>query len=246
MLTRTEGVVLKTTTFGDADLIVTYLSRDCGMLKAFAKSPRKLKSRFGSSLEPLTYSRIAVLGREDAQLPRLTQSDILRPFQTLRENYSILIKMIGLVELNLRFLPEREPNIDAFRLLVQMLNKVEQGGAKSVYQLYYKYRFLQIAGYLPGLEICGRCGAVSEDAGIHHFYLAHGSILCEHCAHRNDEKRPISSGAIRFFQSMQKWRFSTIDRIKVPESLLAELESLLDVHIAFILAKPLRSSAFIA
>jgi DNA repair protein RecO (recombination protein O) len=47
MLHRTEGIVLKTTPFGEADLIVTYLTRDCGILKTFAKSPRKIKSRFG-------------------------------------------------------------------------------------------------------------------------------------------------------------------------------------------------------
>jgi len=59
MLQKTEGLVLKTSLFGEADLIVTYLTKDCGILKTFAKSPRKIKSKFGSSLEPLTYSKIA-------------------------------------------------------------------------------------------------------------------------------------------------------------------------------------------
>ncbi len=68
-----------------ADLLVTYLTPDLGVRKAFAKSARKVKSRFGSSLEPLTHSRITFLGKEDAELPRLTQSDILRPHQGLRE-----------------------------------------------------------------------------------------------------------------------------------------------------------------
>jgi DNA repair protein RecO (recombination protein O) len=244
MLTRTEGIVLKTAVFGEADLIVTYLSRDHGMMKAFAKSPRKMKSRFGSSLEPLTHTRIAVLGREDAQLPRLTQSDILRPYQALREDYTTMVRMMQLVELNLRFLPEREPNAHAFRLLIQMLGKIEDGGSKTLYYLYYKFRFLQIAGYLPGLEICGRCGAASGDHALHHFYLAHGSILCEHCSHKRDEARPVTLGALRFFQGMEKWRFATIDRVSVPEQLIGELDRLLDAHITYMLARPLRSSAF--
>ena len=66
MLQRTEGIVLKTNPFGEADLIVTYLTRDYGILKTFAKSPRKIKSRFGSSLEPLTYS--IVIGQVAASL----------------------------------------------------------------------------------------------------------------------------------------------------------------------------------
>lgn len=244
MLTRTEGIVLKSTVFGEADLIVTYLSRDHGMIKAFAKSPRKIKSRFGSSLEPLSHTRIAVMGREDAQLPRLTQSDILRPHQALREDYDTLVRIMQLVELNLRFLPEREPNPDAFRLLLQMLGKVEAGGSKVIYFLYYKYRFLQIAGFLPGLEICGRCGSASGDRSVHHFYLAHGSILCEHCSHAQEEARPVSSGALRFFQGMEKWRFATIDRVVVPDPLIGELDRLLDAHMTYVLARPLRCSAF--
>jgi len=63
MLKRTEGIVLKTNPFGEADLIVTCLSKDYGILKTFAKSPRKIKSRFGSSLEPLTHSKISFWGK---------------------------------------------------------------------------------------------------------------------------------------------------------------------------------------
>ncbi len=244
MLTRTEGIVLKTTVFGEADLIVTYLSSDHGMLKAFAKSPRKIKSRFGSSLEPLTHSRIALLGREDAQLPRLTQSDILRPFQALREDYATLVRIMQLVELNLRFLPEREPNADAFRLLIQMLGKLEEGGSRDLYHLYYKFRFLQIAGYLPGLKSAVAVVLYRAIGWCIIFYLAHGSILCEHCARAGEEKRPVSAGALRFFQGMQKWRFATIDRVTVPEPLIGEIERLLDAHITYVLARPLRSSAF--
>ncbi len=58
MLKRTEGIVLRTIPFGEADLIVTYLTPDFGIIKLFAKSPRKTKSRFGSSLEPLSLVKV--------------------------------------------------------------------------------------------------------------------------------------------------------------------------------------------
>ncbi len=243
MLNRTEGIVLKTAVFGEADLIVTYLTRDYGILKAFAKSPRKIKSRFGSSLEPLTHSRIAVMGREDAQLPRLTQSDILQPFQSLRESYATFVRASQMIELNLRFLPEREPNPDAFRLMTQALAKLDKG-PKNLYFLYYKMRFLQICGYLPGLEICGRCGGSGAELSLHHFYLAHGSILCEHCSTGREESRELSAGALRVFRGMLRWRFVTIDRFSVGDHLISELDTLLEAHIAYVLARPLRTSAF--
>ncbi|HMK44402.1 MAG TPA: DNA repair protein RecO [Dissulfurispiraceae bacterium] len=242
MLTRTEGVVLKSTVFGEADLIVTYLTRDFGILKAFAKSPRKTKSRFGSSLEPLTYARIAVMGRENANLPRLTQSDIVRPFQRLREDYGIFVRTAGLIELNLRFLPEREPNPEAFRLLVQTLSRLESG-VQSLYFLYAKTRFLQICGYLPELAMCGRCGHETVSHGTHDFYLAHGAILCVHCSSVQEEARQVSAGAVRVFRSMLNWRFATLDRFSVADGLINELDNLLEAHIAYVLARPLRARA---
>ena len=106
MLRRTEGIVLRTVPFGEADLIVTFLTPDYGSMKVFAKSPRKIRSRFGSSLEPLTCSVISFWGKEDAPLPRLTQSDILHSFQTLREEFSSFLKLSEILELILSFLPK--------------------------------------------------------------------------------------------------------------------------------------------
>src|SRR4030042_2109208 len=107
MLKRTEGIVLRTIPFGEADLIVTYLTPDFGIIKLFAKSPRKIKSRFGSSLEPLTESRMSFLGKEDAALPRLTQSDIVHPFRLLRDNLRCFLMLSEIIELTISFIPER-------------------------------------------------------------------------------------------------------------------------------------------
>jgi DNA repair protein RecO (recombination protein O) len=162
MLKRTDGIVLKSTVFGEADLIVTYLTSDYGLLKAFAKSPRKIRSRFGSSLEPLTYAKISVLGKEESNLPRLTQSDIIRPFYSLREDFTCLLNISEILELNLNFLPEKEPHPEIFKLLLNILAKLEANSSNRLYYLYYKIRFLEITGYSPRLDACGRCGASVE------------------------------------------------------------------------------------
>jgi len=110
MLRRTEGIVLRTFPFGEADLIVTFLTFDFGLIKVFAKSPRKIKSRFGSSLEPLTCSRVSFWGKEDADLPRLTQSDILHSFQMIRNNLHVFLKVSEIIELTITLVPEKDVN----------------------------------------------------------------------------------------------------------------------------------------
>src|SRR5699024_8935134 len=53
-LYRDEGVVLRTQKLGEADRIVTLLTRRTGLVRAVGKGVRRTKSRFGARLEPCT------------------------------------------------------------------------------------------------------------------------------------------------------------------------------------------------
>mgnify|MGYP001099682815 CR=1 FL=1 len=236
MLKRTEGIVLKSSTFGEADLIVTYLSRDYGLLKVFAKSPRKIKSRFGSSLEPLTYSSISFIGKEDANLPRLIQSDVIKNFHPLRDNLKCFLGVAEILEMTLKFLPEKESNFNAFNLLLDTLVKLESDCVNGLYYLYYKIRFLEIIGYLPMLNTCGRCGAGGN--GSHNFYVSHGSIICERCIEGYEYSIRISGGALKFYRSLLKWNLSNISRIKAPEYFVSEVTNIINFHVGYISGSP--------
>ena len=60
-LYQDEGVVLRTVKLGEADRIVTLLTRDHGKIRAVAKGVRRTKSRFGGRLEP--FMRVGVCER---------------------------------------------------------------------------------------------------------------------------------------------------------------------------------------
>ena len=239
MLKRTEGIVLKTIPFGEADLIVTYLTYDFGLIKAFAKSPRKIKSRFGSSLEPLTYSKISFWGKEDANLPRLTQSDIILPFKSIRERLDCFLKASEIIELTVNMLPEHEANKKIFTLLLDILKTMEKDCAALHTVILYKVKFLDLAGYAPRLDGCARCGK----SGLS-FYVSHGSILCENCATGVDSHVKLSQGSIKLYESLRKWDNSLAGRIKPSGNLFAELSGMINDHIRYTLSKPLKSGAF--
>ncbi len=272
MLKRTEGIVLRTFPFGEADLIVTYITPDFGILKLFAKSPRKIKSRFGSSLEPLTNSRISFWGKEDASLPRLTQSDIIHPFQALRGSLNCFLKISGIVELTLSFMPERDMNSKVFSLLLDTLRVLENDFIESpessvkiptsgkttagsrgknaflhadLLLNHYKVKFLDLVGFAPKLDVCGRCARKGF-----RFYISQGSLLCESCARveavRADIGPPIklSPAVLRFYTDLLTWDITKIRRIRPSNGLLSELSDIIDMHIKHILSKPLKSEAF--
>ncbi len=240
MQLRTEGIVLRSFAHLEADLIVTYLTLEHGVRKGYAKSARKVKSRFGASLEPLTHARITLMGKEDAELPRLTQSDIIRPHQGLRESLGCFTLASEMAELTMGLLPQGKPAEDAFALLREMLGQMEHN-CTALGALVYKIRLLALKGYAPRLSGCGRC-----DCGAIRFFASQGSVICESCCGdiATSGSVVVSPGGLRLYESLSTWDLDKTARIKPSEVLLAEVRSLLDAHLAFILTRPLRSSMF--
>ena len=242
MQTRTEGIVLKSMDYGEADLIVTYLTRDMGIKKAFAKSARKIKSRFGGSLEPMTHSRISLMGKEDATLPRLTQSDIIRPFQELREEYNCFVRLCSMVELTCGLLPEGAENRPSFEFLLRMMGRMASG-CSNLDALIYRVRFLKLKGYAPKLDICSRCGA-----GSAWFYPTQGAVVCEKCAvipnvvlpQDRKQRLPVSQGATRLYEAILGWEFEKTARLKASPAMLEEIRAIVDAHAEHLLTRPLR------
>jgi DNA repair protein RecO (recombination protein O) len=239
MLQRTEGIVLRTTPYGEADLIVTFLTKDHGIIKVFAKSPRKVKSRFGSSLEPLTCSRISFWGKEDSALPRLTQADITHAYRSIRESLNCFLKVSELIELTLHLVPERDRSRNVFSLLMRTLAFMEAGPAEQLITLFYKLKLLEISGFLPRLQSCGRCGEEGDA-----FHLTHGTVLCGNCCRDGGQVSSISPGVRTFFSTLLKWEMSKLHRLKPAEGIIRELVVLIDEHVQYVTEKNLRTKSF--
>lgn len=238
MLRKTEGIVLRGIPFGEADIIATYLTLDFGLQKAFAKSPRKTKSRFGASLEPFTHVHLGVMGREDSPLPRLTQSDIIRPHQCLRETLRSMVALSELAELTLALMPESKPNEPVFRLMESVLDRMDAAPDMGLYPLAYKVRFLELKGYAPSLGACGICGAREA----RDFYPSLGTMVCRDCKGRAEGAYVrISPGSVRVYEAIAGWELAKLPRLRASAGLMAEVRAMLEAHLGHVLTRPLRS-----
>ena len=245
MLKRTEGIVLKTQKYGEADLIVTYLTPDRGIIKAFAKSPRKTKSRFGSSLEPLTHSKISLWGKEQTAIPRITQSDIIHSFHQIRENYQDFINLSKLVEILMSLTPLSTPNRKLFFFFLNILSFIQSSDQeKGALHIITQVRLLALIGYAPRLSSCGRCGGNSLD-----FYPDAGTTLCRKCStDPRGEGKPfirINNQLIHFYSHTIEWPINISHRLKPHQNILSDLSALLEHHLHYLLSKKLLSSGFV-
>ncbi len=239
MLKRTEGIVLRNRPYLEADLIVTYLTKDFGVIDLFAKSPRKVGSRFGSSLEPLTYAKISLYGKEQSNLPRLTQSDIIRPFHGLRESIQTFLRVSEILELTLKVLPVHEANRQVFALLLNTLELLEEK-YEPLYITFYKIKLLLMTGFAPQLHRCLRCGGSTE-----RFYLSEGAALCSNCADGNNKYILFDQPVRRLYNYLVRIRPTVLKRLRISRELLSGLEELIDSHINYTVVDRMNTKEFV-
>ena len=65
MQVKTQGLIIKEQTIGESDRLVTVLTKDAGVLRAFARKAKSLKDSKSAATQLLCYSRLSVFkGRE--------------------------------------------------------------------------------------------------------------------------------------------------------------------------------------
>jgi DNA repair protein RecO (recombination protein O) len=184
-LHQSDSIILKTYPLGEADRIVAFFSRDRGKMRGVANGARRMKSRFGASLEPLAHSRIQFFEKENRDLVRIQSADILDSPMKLFQNYDRAVCAARVVELVDRFLPEHEPQDAVFRLILMTLRALEQGCAIDFAVCYFEVWMLRLAGVFPDLFACSVCAKRLELPDER--FLAPGlqAVICRACDHQN-------------------------------------------------------------
>lgn len=124
---ESEAFVLRTYPYREADLIVSFVSRDQGKLRGVARRARRPKNAFGSGLERLAHVRLFYFQRQNRDLVRLDRSELLEPPLFLRADYASGVALDYIAEVCDRLLPEQEPNDAFFRLTALVLDQIRLG-----------------------------------------------------------------------------------------------------------------------
>ncbi|MBO0843189.1 MAG: DNA repair protein RecO, partial [Nocardioides sp.] len=170
-LYRDEAIVLRTHKLGEADRIVTLLTRRHGRVRAVAKGVRRTSSRFGSRLEPFTH--VDLQFAEGRSLDTVTQAETLDLFHNgIGLDYDRYTAGTAMLETADRLMAEeREPSAQQYLLLVGALRALagstasgsaSAGGDKTPRHVLDSYllRSLSVAGWAPSFEACARCGVM--------------------------------------------------------------------------------------
>ena len=174
-LYRDQGVVLRTIRLGEADRIVTLVTRGHGKVRAVAKGVRKTKSRFGARLEPL--SHVSLLLYEGRELDVVTQAESLDHFRAIRDDLDRVGRASSMLEAVDQVAQEGEPSPRLYQLLVGGLRALAASDTPLVLAAFF-WKLLSLEGAHPLLDQCATCGAADE---LEAFDMGEGGVLCRGC-----------------------------------------------------------------
>lgn len=172
-------MVLRQHKLGEADRIVTLLTREHGLVRAVAKGVRRTRSKFGSRLEP--FAHIDVQLHPGRNLDIITQVVSIDAFATdIVSDYGRYTCACAILETAERLAGEERAPVPALhRLTVGALRAVADGmRARELVLDAYLLRAMSIAGWAPALTECARCATPGPHRAFH---IAAGGSVCTHC-----------------------------------------------------------------
>jgi DNA repair protein RecO (recombination protein O) len=154
-----EAFVLRSYPFQEGDLIVSFFARDVGKLRGVAKRARRPKSAFGSGLERLSQVRVSYYQRENVELVRLEQCELMQSQFGVLDSYEAGVALDYIAEVSDHLLPPAEPNERFYRLITAVLGDLRasgpEGRAAAAWRgiAYFGYWAVRLSGFLPVLKV---------------------------------------------------------------------------------------------
>ncbi|KAA6465370.1 DNA repair protein RecO [Acidobacteria bacterium AB60] len=184
-----DAVVLRTWPVHEADLIVSFFTRDYGKMRGVAKSALKSRRRFGGALEPMTQVRAWFAERPRQELARLDQLEIVRSPLALPVDAARLAVLSFYAEVLDEALPDHDPQDTIFRLVTSVLEQttIEQPWLPLTYFTLWMTRLL---GLLPDLAHCTVCSEPLRPQEVWFNGYADGLFCAVHRHPHDDQLAP--------------------------------------------------------
>ncbi len=171
-----ESFVLRTYPFREADLIVSFFTRDQGKLRGVARRARRPKNSFGAGLERLSLGRIRYYQRENRELVSLDSCELVRsPFE-LQTAWETGVGLDFIAEVAEQLLPAGEPSERFFRLLLATVGHLYDYPQTGLWRTvtYFSLWAVRLSGFLPEPPVSPESREIVDE-----MLTKHISDLCE-------------------------------------------------------------------
>lgn len=241
-ITKTEGIVLRYTNLGEADKILTILTRNKGKIKAVAKGCRKPKSNMLASTELFAFSEFVLY--KGTNLYQVTQAETREIFYNLRNDLLKLSYAVFFVDMADAVSEEELPSERLFMLLAKTLYYLAAGEIPvGIINEAYQLKIMDISGYRPSLQTCVRCG--KDEPQGYKFDIEMGGVICKECEKLGTGIIKISPGTLETIRLLLNTEISRLNTIKIDNTIFNEVDKLVKRFVETHLDKHFKSLDFL-
>lgn len=178
MRISTKGLVIREQTTGESDRLVTLLTADYGLVRAFVRRAKQMKSRMNSATSLFAYGDFSLYRSKDAFV--VDDAVATGVFFGLRKDIERLTLAQYFAQLAFELGAEEQPCEELLRLTLNSLHLLCKG-EKSLMQIkaVFELRAMCLGGYMPGILACDNCG--TYETPLMYFDTLEGKIYCENC-----------------------------------------------------------------
>lgn len=240
---KTEAIVLKGMRYKESSRIVSLYTKKFGRVTVVARGIRRPKSRFGSSLEPLTVSNIVFYRKERKGLYSISEADIVRDHAGIRNDLERMSTAYVIVDFLDAANPEETPNLRLFALADSMLDSVEElpSGSLDVILWTFLIRAAEMLGYAPVFDHCVKCKKRKEKMG---FNPSLGGAVCPECTLGEGDVWRIRRDSLDLMSRLARGAQEEIWREKSSPEQAREISEVLRAHLLYHTERNLRSFDF--
>lgn len=243
---ESESLVLRSYNLAEADRIVVFFTRDHGIVRGVAKGAKRLKSRFGSTLEPFTNVDLTYFQKDDRELVSIQTVEMNSSIFDSASEPELLSTLAYVAELLIAFVPPHDPSEKVYRMTKACIEASREGRPNlASVRLYFELWMLRLGGYLPDWSSCRDCGRDLISAENVSLTPSH-HLICENCR-PPVRMTPVSRANRALYRDVQKLSPQAfLDSAAENGEAVVELSSILRRIIAHALGRDLTKPAELA
>jgi DNA repair protein RecO (recombination protein O) len=225
MLQKCEGIVIRSTDYGETNKIVTLYTREWGKIGVMARGAKKPNSRLSSITQLFTHGYFLV--QRGSGLGTVQQGETITSLRSIGEDIFLTAYASYIVELTDKCTEEKKPNPFHFELLFQTLNYLNEGYDPDVMMNIYEMKMLNVMGLYPVLNQCSVCGSTD---GHFSFSIREGGFICHRCLGKDPYHFKLSPAAVKLLRVFYFFDLSRLGNISIKDETKAELKKIISAY----------------
>lgn len=226
---NTDGLIIKENAVGEYDRVVSVLTSDLGLIRAFANGARRIKSKKNSSTSLLCYSRLSIYKGKDTY--NINDAEPIEIFFGLRESIEKISLAQYFCEICSVLGIEGEGENELLRLVLNSLHMLSENKRPiNMVKPVFELRSAVISGYMPDITSCRKCGKFEND-DVMFFDAENGALFCHGCCEKEYGKFALTKGVLAAMRHICYCDFQKLFSFSLPEEGLKMLNSITEQYL---------------